>query len=101
MEKTSHKNILRNIHVGMNICGNKIVSATKFIDFFVHDILDYTMMNKDSNKFIKDHSIFDIRACVDEIITIQEDKIAMKTIKVSKNFIGFERPIVKTDQKRL
>ena len=63
-------NILKNIHMGMNICGNKIISATKFIDYFVHDILDYTMINKDSTKFIKDNSVFDIRSCVDEILTI-------------------------------
>ena len=30
-------------------CGKKMASATKFIDFFVHDILDYTILNKDKN----------------------------------------------------
>ena len=29
----------------------KLVSATKFIDFFVHDILDYTILNRESKKF--------------------------------------------------
>ena len=38
-----------------------MTSATKFIDFFVHDILDYTILNKDQKNFIKDQTIFDIR----------------------------------------
>jgi CheY-like chemotaxis protein len=29
-------------------------NSCKFIDFFVHDILDYTILNKDSKNFIKD-----------------------------------------------
>lgn len=35
-------------------------SATKFIDFFVHDILDYTILNKDGTNFTKNISLFNI-----------------------------------------
>ena len=45
----------------MNSCGSKIFSATKFIDFFVHDILDYTILNKQQKNFTKNSVIFDIR----------------------------------------
>ena len=34
------------INKGLRNCGKKIISAVKFIDFFVHDILDYTLLNK-------------------------------------------------------
>ena len=41
-------------------CSNKMVCATKFIDFFVHDILDYTILNKDEHNFTKNLEIFNI-----------------------------------------
>lgn len=37
-----------------------MTSAAKFIDFFVHDILDYTILNKDDKNFTKDISVFDV-----------------------------------------
>ena len=39
------KNDLSMIYEGLMECGKKIVSATKFIDFFVHDMLDYSILN--------------------------------------------------------
>ena len=39
------KNDLNMIYEGLMECGKKIVSATKFIDFFVHDMLDYSILN--------------------------------------------------------
>mgnify|MGYP006893287091 FL=1 len=41
-----------------------MTSSTNFIDFFVHDILDYTILNKDENNFSKDLTIFDIEVAV-------------------------------------
>ena len=40
-QQVSALNLMNQIEV----CGSKITSATKFIDFFVHDILDYTLLN--------------------------------------------------------
>jgi len=34
-----------------------MVSATKFIDFFVHDMLDYTILNNAEKNFIKNITI--------------------------------------------
>ena len=34
------------IYEGFHVSAKKIFSAAKFIDYFVHDILDYTMLNK-------------------------------------------------------
>jgi len=35
------------------LCSSKVQSATKFTDFFVHDILDYTILNKEEKNFVK------------------------------------------------
>ena len=57
-------------------------SATKFIDFFVHDILDYTILNKDGTNFTKNISLFNVREAVSEIIQILDDKVKMKDIVI-------------------
>ena len=36
---------LSKIQKGLENCGSKMSSACKFIDFFVHDVLDYTLEN--------------------------------------------------------
>lgn len=73
----------------MNNCGKKLTSAAKFIDFFVHDILDYTILNKDSTNFKKQISVFDIKHAVNQIIEIQEDQINMKNINIKTQYKGF------------
>ena len=83
-------------------------SATKFIDFFVHDILDYTLLNKDSKNFTKNFTIFNIKMAISEISETLEDKVKLKDISVQTLFEGFDkvnnhknRFLVFTDQKRL
>lgn len=49
-------------------------SASKFIDFFVHDVLDYTILNKDSKNFIKNCDNFELSSAINEINNILEDK---------------------------
>ena len=100
---------MRSIFGGLKVCGKKITSASKFIDYFVHDILDYTILNKKEKNFTKDLSVFDIRETLKQIIEIQEDKATMKNIKIRLLFKGFESLPhnktrnfwVKSDQKRL
>lgn len=50
-----------------------MLSSTKFIDFFIHDILDYTLLIKKEKNFTKNLSIFDIRKAVNEILEILYD----------------------------
>ena len=79
-------------------------SATKFIDFFVHDILDYTILNKDTKNFTKNITLFNVRSAVEEIIESLEDKLKLKSIFVETRYVGFDDekcPLVKTDMKRL
>jgi len=63
---------------GLQDCGHKMGSAAKFIDYFVHDILDYTILNKQEKNFAKDLQIMDIRNTIEEIIEIQGDKAEIK-----------------------
>ena len=44
---------LSSIYGGFTNCGRRITQAAKFIDFYVHDILDYTLLNKNENGFVK------------------------------------------------
>lgn len=77
-------------------------SASKFIDFFVHDILDYTLLNKESKNFIRNKSVFDITRAIDEITEILEDKTSLKNIRIETFYHGFDGEFeVKTDMKRL
>ena len=62
---------------GLLDIGLKITSASKFLDFFVHDILDYSMLNKEQVNFNKNIENFDIRLVVDEILQIHNDKVKM------------------------
>ena len=95
------KDSLTEINSGLKLSGTKMISAVKFIDFFVHDILDYTLLNKEDRNFIKDLCIFDINIAIAEIVSILEDKASMKNITVETILHGFENDFVKTDAKRL
>ena len=44
---------LQKVYTKFQCCSKKMIAASKFIDFFVHDILDYTILNRDSLKFVK------------------------------------------------
>ena len=70
----------------IEVCGSKISSATKFIDFFVHDILDYTLLNEKEENFMPNNTLFNIETCINEIIEIMEDKVKMKAINININF---------------
>lgn len=93
---------LDSINEGIQNCGRKMFSATKFIDYFVHDILDYTILNKQEKNFTKNNTILDIRQVIDEILDIMEDKIAMMEIEVAPFYRHFDdNYLLKTDFKRL
>ena len=61
---------LKRILKGLENCGSKMSSAAKFIDYFVHDILDYTILNKEEKNFAKDLKVMDIRKTIEEIVEI-------------------------------
>ena len=91
-----------------------MVKAGKFIDYFVHDILDYSILSREDKKFTKDITRFDIRVAIEEIIELMDDKAKMKQIDVSAFYTLFPTIaipmaivtgeisyIIKTDRKRL
>ena len=103
-------NQLDKINVSIGTSVKKLSQSVKFIDYFVHDILDFSILRKHDEKFTKDVKIFDIREAIKEIMEIQEDKVDMKGITVNSIFKCFdlketEHPcdsyFVKSDPKRL
>lgn len=83
------------------MCSKKMGSATKFIDFFVHDILDYTILKKNESGFEKNITLFNIYTAVKEIMSCLEDKVRLKQIHVETVYEGFDQPILKSDMKRM
>lgn len=93
---------LDDIHEGIKASGQKMFSATKFIDYFVHDILDYTILNKQEKNFTKNDVVLDVREAINEIMEIMNDKIEMKAIDIQPYYRRFnEKFFLKTDFKRL
>ena len=79
-----------------------MTSSAKFIDYFVHDMLDYTVLTNDRSNFIKSVTRFDIRVAIEEIYQILEDKAYMKEIEIKLNYLEFDDMyLIETDQKRL
>ena len=54
----------------MMVAGQKCTSASKFIDFFIHDILDYTLLNKKETNFSVTCAPFNIKEAIREILEI-------------------------------
>ena len=44
---------LNSIHSDICSSNNKLKSAGKFIDYFIHDMLDYSLLSKDKKNFVK------------------------------------------------
>ena len=64
------------------------------------DLLTLSQINK--GKFRKTIQKFDIRAAVDEVVSIQQDKIAFNKINLKTEYLGFaDRFDVMTDKQRL
>ena len=70
--------------------GNKLSNAAQFLDYFIHSILDYSVINGKSSNFTKNIEIFDIRDCLNQIVDIMKDKAKMKNINVQQYFEGFK-----------
>ena len=94
---------MERIQGSLDSCNRKIQSASKFLDYFVHDMLDYSILNNKEKNFSKDIRAFDIRSAITEILEIQGDKVHMKEIKLDLHFRGFPDDcyIVESDQKRI
>ena len=78
---------LKLICEGLETNASKMTSSAKFIDYFVHDMLDYTVLTNDCSNFIKNVTRFDIRTVIEEIYQILEDKAYMKEIEVRLNYL--------------
>ena len=68
---------LKNFQTGIEQSCSKMFSASKFIDFFVHDILDYTLLNKDQKNFIKNPKVVNIMDAIDEIVNSHTPRLVV------------------------
>lgn len=76
-------------------------NSANLIDYFVHDMLDYTILSNNVENFMKDNQNFDIGECIGQIHEMLEDKIKLKSIVLEIKFIGFAgNNYVFTDKKR-
>ena len=57
----------------INICAWKMQHASEYIDFFICDILDYSILNNTSENFIKENKTFDIRKAIATVIDMVTD----------------------------
>ena len=64
-------------------------SATRFVEFFVNDMLDYAVLQNAEHGFIKNMTCFDIRAAVEEILSILARKIKIKKLTIEQQFENF------------
>jgi len=69
---------LENVYKGIGLCGKKIDSAAKFIDYFIHDILDFSILKNGDKSFVPELNLANIRETVTQITEMQEDKINLK-----------------------
>ena len=64
---------MENLFTGVGICGRKMGHAWKYIDYFISDILDYSVINEESQNFKKQSKIFDIRIAITNVLDIVTD----------------------------
>ena len=55
---------LQRIFEGLLSCGNKMTSSSQFIDYFVHDILDYSVLNNQWEQFMPSITVFNIKESI-------------------------------------
>ena len=94
---------LENVLDKVKECTKKMSSSTKFIDFFVHDMLDYTILKNSSKIFMKNIVVSNINDVVNEVTDILIDKLNMMEISLDLQFFGFNtldhisQYLIKTD----
>ena len=75
----------------MILSGKKITSSAQLIDYFIHDMLDYSILNGKSKIFMKNIKCFNLKKCMSQILCIMADKIKMKNIKLKLCYKGFQK----------
>lgn len=63
---------------GLHTNSIKMNNSAKHIDYFVHDMLDYTILSNNDDNFMKDNRSENISECINNIYGMLEDKIKLK-----------------------
>ena len=76
-------------------------NQTRLVDYFVHNMLDYSILTNNPQTFTKDKNSFDIYVCINELCTLLQDKVKFKNIKLKILVKGFDDTrFVISDKKR-
>lgn len=57
-----------------------MTSSSQFIDYFVHDILDYTVLTNEQDDFKPNVKVFNIKESCNHVEKILKDQAHMKGI---------------------
>lgn len=58
--------------------GRKLVNLAQYIDFFVHDIVDFGVLSETSANFKRTLEMFDLNTALDEVAEIYHEKLTSK-----------------------
>jgi hypothetical protein len=64
----AYREKLHEVMDGIKMCGSKMKTACLFIDFFIHDVLDYTVLNNNRNNFVKTLETFEVYEVINTVI---------------------------------
>ena len=86
----------------IDISALKMQHASEYIDFYICDILDYSVLNDSSeNSFLKENKTFDIRNAISTVLDMVTDLSKMNTIGIKTELMypdnGNQSHLVNTD----
>ena len=84
-------------------CARKVFAIAQYIDFFLHDMLDFGVLSEKAENFVRTIETFDLQETLYFMQEIFHEKIELKQISMDIKFKQFDmlRPMVTTDKKRL
>ena len=83
------KDNLQKVFSSLQDISDRMHSAVKHIEYFMHDIFDYTTLMNESGQFQKIITTYDIRESVEDIMQILMGQIQMKGHQVQTMYEGF------------
>lgn len=85
------KDSLNKVFNTFQVVSDKVQSAVKNIEYFMHDIFDYTTLVGDDKQFTKMVSTYDIRDSFEDIQGMLMGQIHLKNLSFNAVFEGFSQ----------
>ena len=81
-------------------CGRQIFAVAQLIDFFIHDMLDFSVLSEKSENFTKTSVKFDLRETFNFVKEIFFENIAAKQLTLDVEYHCDEKFEVQSDRRR-